>query len=115
MSKHHLKVTIDPSRCVTYGRCAAVAPGVFMIDEDTNKAFFEEEDIERTSAQTIFAAARACPTAAIHIEQFGRRVYPQILTPMPGEREYPPQDEDEGRQELPKNRSGGPGTTTSKD
>ncbi len=94
MSKHHLEVKIDPSRCVTYGRCAAVAPGVFMIDEDTNKAYFEEDDIEHVSAQTIFAAARACPTAAIQIAQFGRRVYPQILTPMPGEQESPSQDEE---------------------
>ena len=87
MPPHHLKVTIDPARCVTYGRCAAVAPGIFMIDEDTNKAYFEEEDIERANAQQIFAAARACPTAAIHVEQFGRRVYPQVLTPMPGTRQ----------------------------
>lgn len=86
MSPHHLKVTIDPARCVTYGRCAAVAPGIFMIDEDTNKAYFEEEDIQGATPQQIFAAARACPTAAIQIEQFGRRVYPQVLTPMPGQR-----------------------------
>lgn len=99
MSKHHLQVTIDPARCVTYGRCAAVAPGVFMIDEDTNKAYFEEDEIEDVSAQTIFAAARACPTAAIHIAQFGRRVYPQILTPMMGEGENPSHDEDEGQPE----------------
>ena len=49
MSRHHLKVTIDPNRCVTYGRCAAVAPGVFMIDEDTNKAYFDEDEIEEES------------------------------------------------------------------
>lgn len=83
-----------------------------MIDEDTNKAYFEEEDIERTSAQTIFAAARACPTAAIQVEQFGRRIYPQILPPMPGVREYPPEDESQRRTEPPKNMSGGPGATS---
>lgn len=93
MPPHNLKVTIDPNRCVTYGRCAAVAPGVFMIDEDTNKAYFEEDDIEGTSAQTIFAAARACPTAAIHVEQFGRRVYPLVLAPMPGERQHSADDD----------------------
>ena len=103
MSRHHLKVTIDPNRCVTYGRCAAVAPGVFMIDEDTNKAYFDEDEIEDASAQTIFAAARACPTGAIQVEQFGRRVFPQVLPPMPGARDYPPQDEDQ---------SGGSTTTT---
>ena len=112
MASHNLKVTIDPNRCVTYGRCAAVAPGVFMIDEDTNKAYFEDEDLERASAQTIFAAARACPTAAIQVAQFGRRIYPQVLPPMPGVREYPPEDEDQQRTERPKNRAAGPGTTS---
>lgn len=95
MASHHLKVTIDPSRCVTYGRCAAVAPGVFMIDQDTNKAYFEEDEIEDVSAQTIFAAARACPTGAIAVEQYGRRVYPQVLTPMPSVHENSPQGGDE--------------------
>jgi len=85
MAIQTLKVSIDPARCVGYGRCAAVAPGVFMIDEDTNKAYFEEEEIDRASSRTIFAAARACPTQAISVEQFGRRIYPQILAPMANE------------------------------
>lgn len=93
MASHYLKVTIDPDRCVTYGRCAAVAPGIFMIDEDTNKAYFDEGEIESATAQQIFAAARACPTLAIQVEQFGRRVYPQVLTPMAGA--YRPEEEDE--------------------
>ena len=80
-----LKVTIDPDRCVGYGRCAAVAAGVFMIDEDTSKAYFDEEEIVDTPARTIFAAARSCPTQAIIVEQFGRRLYPQVMEPMPGE------------------------------
>jgi len=101
MAKHHLKVTIDPDRCVTYGRCAAVAPGVFMIDEDTNKAYFEEDDIESTSAQTIFAAARACPTGAIQVEQFGRRIYPQVLSPMPGTIDHGVKDTDASQAATP--------------
>ena len=32
--------------------------------------------------QQLFAGARACPTQAIIIEQYGRRVFPTILTPM---------------------------------
>lgn len=80
-----LKVTIDPDRCVGYGRCAAIASGVFMIDEDTTKAYFDEDEIQRTPPKTVFAAARSCPTQAIVIEQFGRRIYPQVITPMPAE------------------------------
>jgi ferredoxin len=85
MAVQTLKVSIDPSRCVGYGRCAAVAPGLFMIDQDTNKAFFEEDDLLDAKPKAIFEAARACPTQAITIEQFGRRVYPQILAPMASE------------------------------
>jgi hypothetical protein len=56
-----------------------------MIDEDTNKAYFDEEEIEFVKPKVIFDAARACPTQAITVEQFGRRVYPQILAPMASE------------------------------
>ena len=72
-----LQVSIDPNRCVGYGRCAAVSPGVFMIDDETGKAYFEEDEIERATAATIFGAARACPTQAISVEQFGRRDLPR--------------------------------------
>ena len=85
MANHSLDVKIDPDRCVSYGKCAAVGAGVFMIDEDTTKAYFDEEALLEAKPQTIFAAARACPTQAIQIFQYGRRIYPQILAPMPGE------------------------------
>jgi ferredoxin len=80
-----LRVTIDPDRCVGYGRCAAVTPGIFMIDEDTGKAYYDEAEILDATPKSIFAAARACPTQAIVVEQFGRRVFPQILSPMASE------------------------------
>lgn len=80
-----LKVTIDPDRCVGYGRCAAIGAGVFMIDEDTGKAVADEADIANAEPRTVFAAARSCPTQAIVIEQFGRRLYPQIIPPMPAD------------------------------
>ncbi len=90
MTSHRLEVKIDPERCVTYGKCAAVASGVFMIDQETEKAYFDPEALESAAAQTIFAAARACPTQAIQIHQLGRRLYPQILSPMAGEIENNP-------------------------
>jgi len=85
MSSHNLDVRIDPDRCVRFGKCASVAPGIFMLDEDTAKAYFDEETLATADPKMIFAAARACPTQAIQVHQFGRRVYPQILTPMVGE------------------------------
>jgi ferredoxin len=84
-AKTAIQVRIDPERCVGNGRCAALAPGLFMIDEDTNKAFYEIETLEASEPKIVFAAARGCPTQAIIIEQLGRRLYPQVLTPMPAE------------------------------
>ena len=81
----NLTVIVDPDRCVGNGRCAALAPGLFMIDEDTGKAYYEERDLAMAEPRTVFAAARACPTQAILVEQFGRRLYPQVLTPMPAD------------------------------
>lgn len=80
-----LRVRIDPERCVGFGRCAVLAPGIITIDEDTNKAVYDAAEDEPLDPKQIFAAARACPTQAIMIEQFGRRLYPQILEPMPGD------------------------------
>lgn len=82
---NNLRITIDPERCVGYGRCAAVGTGIFMIDEDTNKAYYDVAEASDASPATVFAAARACPTQAISIEQFGRRIYPQVIAPMPSD------------------------------
>lgn len=79
-----VRVTIDPKRCVANARCTYAAPGIFTLDEETGVAMIENEDI--ATVEQFFAAARACPTQAIIIEQFGRRVFPQILTPMFGEK-----------------------------
>lgn len=85
MAVQTLEVSIDPARCVGYGRCAAVSPGLFMIDQDTTKAYFDESEMLAAKPKSIFEAARSCPTQAITIAQFGRRVYPQILAPMANE------------------------------
>ncbi len=59
------------------------APGVYVLDEETGVATIMSPD--DATIEQLFAGARACPTQAIIIEQFGRRVYPTILTPMFGE------------------------------
>jgi ferredoxin len=82
--KRGLNVRVDPHRCITNGMCARAAPGVYTIDEETGIAVLNDEDGSATVEQ-IFAGARACPTQAIIIEQYGRRVFPQILTPMWGD------------------------------
>jgi ferredoxin len=82
--KRGLRVYIDPQRCIANAKCTTAAPGIYVLDEETGIAVLENE--EEATVEQLFAGARACPTQAIIIEQFGRRVFPRILTPMFGER-----------------------------
>ena len=81
--KKGLSVFIDPRRCIANAKCTVAAPGIYVLDDETGIAVLENEDV--ATVEQIFAGARACPTQAIIIEQYGRRVFPQILTPMFGE------------------------------
>ncbi|MGC4106481.1 MAG: hypothetical protein QM753_09020 [Thermomicrobiales bacterium] len=76
-------VRLLPNRCVANAACAAAAPGYYVLDQETGYLTLENGDI--VTIPQLFAGARACPTQAIVIEQYGRRVFPQILTPMWGE------------------------------
>ena len=82
ITKGSTRVYIDPKRCIANAKCTAAAPGVYVLDEETGVAVIENPD--DATVEQLFAGARACPTQAIIIEQFGRRVYPTILTPMFG-------------------------------
>ena len=92
--KRGLRVYVDPKRCIANGKCTTAAPGIYVLDEETGIATIENED--GATVEQLFAGARACPTQAIIIEQFGRRVFPRILTPMFGEKPEPGQSADEG-------------------
>ncbi len=81
--KRGLNVRIDPHRCIANAKCTRAAPGVYVLDEETGLA--ELVDDGSATVQQIFAGARACPTQAIIVEQHGRRIFPQILTPMFGD------------------------------
>lgn len=81
--KRGLDVIVDPNRCIANAKCTTVAPGIFVLDDETGIAVLADE--ENATVEQLFAAARACPTQAIIIEQYGRRVFPQILAPMFGD------------------------------
>lgn len=83
VTKGATRVFIDPKRCIANAKCTTAAPGVYVLDEETGVAVITDPD--DATVEQLFAGARACPTQAIIIEQFGRRVYPTILTPMFGE------------------------------
>jgi ferredoxin len=88
--RRNVTVSINPHRCIGNAMCTRAAPGVFLLDEETRIAVLERPD--EATIEQLFAGARACPTQAIIIEQFGRRVFPQILTPMFGDREEESED-----------------------
>lgn len=79
-SKKGLSVRVDFDRCIGNGMCARAAPGVYALDEETRTAVILDE--EHATVEQFFAGARACPTQAIIIEQYGRRMYPQIMPRM---------------------------------
>jgi ferredoxin len=81
--KRGIEVWVDPNRCIANAKCTTAAPGIFVLDDETGIAVLADE--ENATVEQLFAAARICPTQAIIIEQYGRRVFPQILTPMFGE------------------------------
>jgi len=85
LEKNGVIVRIDARRCIANAKCTTAAPGVYVLDEETGVAVLEGAD-DATLAQ-VFAGARVCPTQAITIEQYGRRVFPQIVTPMFGDEE----------------------------
>ena len=82
ITKGSTRVYVDPKRCIANAKCTTAAPGVYALDEETGVAVIEHPD--EATLEQLFAGARACPTQAIIIEQFGHRVYPTILTPMFG-------------------------------
>lgn len=94
-AKAGVVVRIDPRRCIANAKCTTAAPGIYVLDEETGVAVLENED--NATIQQLFAGARACPTQAIVIEQYGRRVFPQILTPMFGDTSEDGDDQDPSR------------------
>ena len=83
ITKGPTRVYIDPRRCIANAKCTTAAPGIYALDEETGVAVIANPD--EATIEQLFAGARACPTQAIIIEQFGQRVFPRILTPMFGE------------------------------
>ncbi|OGK62293.1 hypothetical protein A2334_02300 [Candidatus Roizmanbacteria bacterium RIFOXYB2_FULL_38_10] len=70
-----LKITVDRNLCIGAATCIAVAPKTFLLDSDA-KAIILETATEETE-QTIIDAAKACPVAAIIIEdEKGQKVFP---------------------------------------
>ena len=63
-----MKVIVDREACTGHGRCVAVAPDVFELDDLGYNAIDERDVPEELEAQARSAAA-TCPERCIRIEE----------------------------------------------
>jgi len=71
------KVWVDRDLCIGAASCVAVAPKAFTLDDEAKAVVLDTIDQEQK--ETIVDAAKACPVAAIFIEDIktGKRVFPK--------------------------------------
>jgi len=74
--KEKYKVWVDRNLCIGAATCVAVSPKSFQIDNEAKAVIvrtIDEEELEN-----IIEAAKACPVAAIFIEdEKGNRIFPK--------------------------------------
>ncbi len=72
-----LRVWVDRDLCIGAATCAAVAQRAFTLDGEAKAVFLDTTDEEIDEA--LIEAAKACPTAAIYIEnkKDGKRIFPK--------------------------------------
>lgn len=69
-------VTVDRDLCIGAATCVAIAAKTFELDSDA-KAVIRSSSIDEEES-VIIESARACPVAAIIIEnEKGERIYPK--------------------------------------
>jgi ferredoxin len=64
-----VRITVDPSKCVTAGLCVTEAEMVFDQDVDTGLVVLLDEHPEGEAAARARDAARMCPALAITIHE----------------------------------------------
>ncbi len=68
------RIVVDRAKCIGARSCAAVAPGVFEMD-DGNLAYVTNP--ESTDDDTIMMAAQSCPVLAVLLyDEAGKQIFP---------------------------------------
>ena len=71
-----LRIKVDRDLCIGAATCAALATKTFQLDDEQRAIVLETA--EGDTDESIIEAARACPVAAIIIEnEKGEKVYPK--------------------------------------
>jgi ferredoxin len=70
-----ITVQVDRNLCIGAATCIAVAPKMFVLDNEAKAILLDTSHEE--SYQSIMDAAKSCPVAAIIIQdETGNKVYP---------------------------------------
>lgn len=73
---HKYKVWVDRELCIGAATCIAVAPNTFELDNEAKAVVLETAD--KDTIETIIESAKACPVAAVIIEdEKGKRIFPK--------------------------------------
>jgi len=71
-----LKMHVDRVLCIGAATCIAVAPKTFVLDPEAKAIVLQTAQEELP--ETIIESAKACPVAAIIIEdETGKRIFPE--------------------------------------
>ena len=74
--KSGYKVWIDRGLCIGAATCIAVSPKTYVLDQEAKAVILESADED--TIENIIESAKACPVAAIIIEdEKGNRVFPK--------------------------------------
>lgn len=72
----NLKFWVDRNLCIGAATCVAVAPKTYVLDEEAKAIILNSTDEDND--QTLIDAAKACPVAAIIVEdEKGNRIFPK--------------------------------------
>ncbi|KXK12216.1 MAG: Ferredoxin [Microgenomates bacterium OLB23] len=73
-----LTVVVDRDLCIGAATCLAIAPQVFVLDNEAKAIILSTADGADDAA--VIDAARGCPTAAITVhDESGAQIFPQII------------------------------------
>ena len=64
-----MKTRVMPHACRGHAICQSIAPEVFLFDDDTERAFVEDEEVPEALKELVRQAALACPEQAIVVSE----------------------------------------------
>jgi len=74
--KSGYKIWVDRGLCIGAATCIAVSPKVYVLDQEAKAIILESADED--TIENIIESAKACPVAAIIIEdEKGNRIFPK--------------------------------------